>query len=392
MKRKSTLITALTAVGLCLCMTACGSKKINLNDYVEVEFKGYDSAGTASCYVDLDRLIEDHLEVFGLDDDASLLELSKVYGDLEDRLSGELDKSKQLSNGETVTFKWDSFNEDKIKEKYSVVFSHSDLKFQVSDLDIPREFDPFDYISVAYDGIAPSGNLIINKDSSNPVSGLNYRADRSDNLSNGDIVTITVEVSSDLNEYCLGKGYIPTAEKREYKVSGLTSYARTLHDIPDETKEKLRTQAEDSIRAYCAGWAEGNSLKQLEFLGYYFLAPKEGFSARPNNEIYCVYKITSDINGVTKDNTTEMQNAEEVFYTNFYYSDLIILDDGVCSVELSKGKTTDNRIYSAYGSIGSGWFSTFNNYFYYGYSDLDSMFNDCVAKKTEKYTYESTVE
>ena len=88
----------------------------------------------------------------------------------------------------------------------------------------------------------------------------------------------------------------------------------------------------------------------------------------------------------------EMQNAEEVYYTNFYYSDLIILDDGVCSVDLSKGKMTDNWIYSGYGYVESGWFSTFKNYGYYCYTDLYSMFNDCVAKKTENYTYESTVE
>lgn len=392
MKRKSTLITAIFAAGLCLCMTACGSKKINLNDYVEIEFKGCDSAGTADCYVDIDQLMEDNLEALGLDEDSSLTELERVYDDLNNRLNGELDKNRQLSNGDTVTFKWNSFNEDKLKDKYSVKFSHSDITLKVSDLDTPKEFDPFDYIKVLYDGIAPSGNLIISKDSNSPILELSYHADKSDNLSNGDNITITVEGIGDLREYCLERGYLPTAENKTYTVSGLTSYASKLRDIPDETKEKMLAQAEDSIRAHCAGWREGNSLKQLDFLGYYFLAPKEGFSASPNNEIYCIYKVTSDINGATKDNTKEMKHAEEVYYTNFYYSDAIILDDGVCSVDLSNGKMSSNKIYSEYGYDDGYWISNYHSYIYYGYCDLDSMFNDCVAKKTDKYTYESTIE
>ena len=389
MKRKIKFISAVFAAGLCLCMTACGGgKKIDLNDYVEIEFNGYDTIGTASVTVDVDQLIEDNAAAFGLEEDYSRSDFNKVYDNLYKKLKGELDKDKKLSNGETVTFKWGSINEDSIKEKYSVSFSYSDISVEVNDLDVPKEFNPFDYIKVTYDGIAPNGKLNISKDGDNPVSGISYRADKTDSLSNGDSITITAESKNDLKEFCLEKGYSPTAETQTYTVSGLTSYAMKLHDIPDETKAKMLNQAEDTIRASCADWREGNSLKQLDFLGYYFLAPKEGFSARPNNEVYCVYKVTASLTGVTADNTKEELHVDESYYTYFYYSDIMILEDGVCSVDLSKGKMSGNRIESDYGYV-NFWFTNFT---YKGYKELDSMFNDCVAKQTEKYTYESTVE
>src|SRR5699024_10809697 len=39
-------------------LTACGSK-VDLSDYVEVQFDGYDTIGTASYFVDDSQLIQD---------------------------------------------------------------------------------------------------------------------------------------------------------------------------------------------------------------------------------------------------------------------------------------------------------------------------------------------
>ena len=79
--------------------------------------------------------------------------------------------------------------------------------------------------------------------------------------------------------------------------------------------------------------------------------------------------------------------GEEVYYTFYRYSDIVIMPDGTCSVDLSSGKITDNRIESDYGYW--NWFAVF--YTFDGYKDLDSMFNDCITKKVDKYDYETTV-
>lgn len=61
---------------------------------------------------------------------------------------------------------------------------------------------------------------------------------------------------------------------------------------------------------------------------------------------------------------------------------------GICSVDLSSGKMTNNRIDSGYG-YNDGWGSTY--YSYTGFGDLDSMFNKCVTENIDTYSYESTV-
>lgn len=381
-------------LALCLCAAGCGNKKINLNDYVEIEFGGYETGGTADYKIDIDQLVEDNLETFGLDEDSSLMAVASVYDALSGKLKGDLDKKDQLSNGDTVTFKWKDFNGDSLKEKYSVVFQYSDITAEVSGLDVPEEFDPFDYIQVTYTGMAPNGSIVINQDTSSPVSGILFSADKTNGLRNGDKVMITAQSTDSLKDYCLRKGYLPTEEEKEYVVEGLTSYAMTLDEIPQETKDKMIKQAEDTLSAEAAGWEEGYSLKQMDLLGYYFLTLKEGFSTwNSNNLLYCVFKVTTNANGYPKNGSRdEKATGEEVYYTYCCYKDIMLMPDGICSVDLSNSSLPDSYT-SVVSQYEYYWFYDYRQFKYSGaYSDLDSMFNDCVAKQVESYNYESTVQ
>ena len=69
------------------------------------------------------------------------------------------------------------------------------------------------------------------------------------------------------------------------------------------------------------------------------------------------------------------------------YEDLILLEDGTCSVDSNRYEMTYNTIESDYGRENF----IFNYYKYRGYKDLDSLFNDCVTKQLDKYEYESNV-
>lgn len=68
MKRKLIAVAALLAVPFA--MTSCGRKTINLNDYVTIETEGYDTVGKVHYYFDSEQLVEDNLEVFGLNEDS----------------------------------------------------------------------------------------------------------------------------------------------------------------------------------------------------------------------------------------------------------------------------------------------------------------------------------
>lgn len=379
------------SLGLMSCsiaFTGCGAKEINLNDYLDVTYSGYDSAGVATSEFDIDKMIKDNSEAFGIKGDVTDSELLKIEADLDDVIDGSLDKTTDLSNGDRVSYKWNVSMTDKLREKYKVEFVSEDKEFKVDSLDEVEEFDPFENLEVTFSGIAPNGSAKISG-SIEEVPSLYFKADKTSELKNGDIITIILDsYEDDIESYCLEYGKVPTELEKDVTVEGLSSYVSKIDEIPEDMQEKMKQQAVDSFNANAAGWAEGNSLENAEFIGYYFLSPKEGFYTSYDNLLYCVYKITANITGCTSENTDEQQTVQEEYYTFYRYSDIMILDDGTCSVNLSDGRMTNNRIESNYGAV-NFWFSS---YYFYGYRDLDSMFNECVTQEISDYNYESTVQ
>lgn len=139
----------------------------------------------------------------------------------------------------------------------------------------------------------------------------------------------------------------------------------------------------------------------MDFAGYYFLAGKPGFDVSTYNKIYCVYKMRYAVTAYEYDKSREGKSREteehitdyQEFYTICELKNIILLDDGTCSFDLSSMKITsdmvalDDRFCNYFGyKLGGG-----SAYSWYGYSDLDSMFNAVVAKQLESYGYENTV-
>lgn len=376
------IVKAALLLPLALCLSGCGAKTVNLNDYLTIECKGMDTAGKASFSVDVERLVEENAEALGVED-ASFGSMLTLYDDFYSKLDGKLDKSTELSNGDKITFKWDDIDTGKFKEKYSLKLNFSDVPFEVSGLEQAEEFNPFDFITVTYEGFAPYGKLSINKNGENPVYGISYRADKADGLSNGDTVVIRAEAGSDITEYCFDKGYAPSETERTYTVSGLASYVSKLSLIPADAMTKMDTHAQDVFKANVAkNWNDsGESLKDIKLIGNYFLTPKDA-SISPNtyNYVYFIYKITAE--------NLETDEAFEYYYYS-YYTDIILLDDGTCSFDLNDITVPEGS--SFFGSVSGEAFST-GKYYYKGYKDLDSLFNKHVTAKIDKYQYESTVE
>ncbi len=376
------IIKAALLLPLALCLSGCGAKTVNLNDYLTIECKGMDTAGKASFSVDIERLVEDNAEALGMDG-ASFGSLLTVYDDFYSKLGGELDKSSELSNGDKITFKWDDIDTKKFKEKYSLKLNFSDVPYEVSGLEQAEEFNPFDYITVTYEGFAPYGKLNISKNGENPVYGISYRADKANGLSNGDKVIVKAEAGSDITEYCFGKGYAPSETEREFTVSGLASYATKLNLIPAEAMTKMDTHAQDVFKANVAkNWNDsGESLKDIKLIGNYFLIPKDSsISTNTYNYVYFIYKITAE--------NSEKDSAFDYYYYS-YYTNIILLDDGTCSFDLNDITVPEGS--SFFGLVSGEAFST-GEYYYKGYEDLDSLFNKHITAKIDKYQYESTVE
>ena len=265
-----------------------------------------------------------------------------------------------------------------------------------------QTIDPFEDLNVTFSGTAPKSKVAI----SGGNSLCKYTADKESGVSNGDTVTVTAEFKSEQSNRTLSE------TTREYTVEGLASYAAKLDDIPAEALDKIRSQSEDIITVKVSAspmekvddiGLESYSFEQdsMDFAGYYFLAGKEGFDVSPYNKIYCVYKMRYSVTAYEYDNSLEGSKREteehitdyQDFYTFCELNDIILLDDGTCSFDLSSMKITSDTVdvndkfcnYYGYKLNGFG-------YYWNGYSDLDSMFSKCVTEKIDKYDYEMTVE
>lgn len=262
--------------------------------------------------------------------------------------------------------------------------------------------DPFENLNVTFSGISPQSSVSV----SGGNSLCKYTVDKESGVSNGDTVTVTAEFKSEQSNKEL------TETTREYKVEGLSSYAMKLADIPTDALNKFRSQAEDLITTKVSGYAmnkidiielDSYSFEQdeMDFIGYYFLAGKPGFKVSNYNKIYCVYKMKFAVTAYEYDPTREgnrRNNEEHItdyqeFYTVCELDNIVLLEDGTCSFDLSSmGITSDyvalsDKFCNYYGyRIGGG-----SAYSWKGYSDIDSMFNAVVTSQIQNYSYENTV-
>ncbi len=368
-------------IPLSLALVGCGKTTINVNDYLTLSCDGYDTVGNATYVLDYEQLVRDNLKAFKLEETANEMDIMSAAVAVDAVLEGALDKTDNITNGDTITFKWDeSMDLTAFEELYPVKLEYSDETLEVSGLAQAEAFDPFDFVSVSYEGIAPSGSLRINV-SNDILNGLQFTADKTEGLSNGDTVTITVTSTygEDLASYCLTQGKLPSQTEKTFTVEGLSSYPMALSEIPADSLEKMDKHAQDCLNAYIAGeWDNPASCKNITMIGNYFLAPKDpSIYTYTKNYLYYVYKI---------DVENDVHTMSYYYYA--YYTDLMLMEDGTCSLNLNNIVTPDGSAF--FGSVfGDGFIQ--DDLFYVGFQDLDSMFYEQVTSKIDQYNYESTV-
>lgn len=383
MKSLKMIAVGMTAAAMCMALTGCGEKSFNVTDTMEISFDGYNGYGV--CVLENEYAwVSNVNEWYGdLIDDA---QRAGNEAKLMDTVIYEITPSEGLSNGDSVTIK---ANIGSAAEEFAFQLESEEITVTVEGLEEVEMIDPFEDVSVSFEGIAPNGKVNVQMNDSSGDVG--YTVSQESGLSNGDVITVTLEPKEGMNAYAERYGRAFSTTEKTYTVEGLTSYAAALDSIPKDMMSKLQQQAEDSIQASAASWTEGNSIKEAKLLGHYFLTAKEGFSVKPQNELYLVYEITANVTGLKRGGDGEtMETAEEKYYTYCCFTDLMLLSDGTCSVDLSAGELCSNRIKSDYGYYDFWVGATF--YKYNGFEDLDSMFNHCITKKTESYQYESTVQ
>jgi hypothetical protein len=367
--------------------------KINLNDYVVVEFDGYDTRGTAKVSFDKEAFTAAYakkIKFNGVLSESDRYELKNgsSYCDLllEYCVDDDLDFDSRLSNGDTVTLVWDCDDEKALSE-YGVKLSHEDTEYEVSGLKAVKEVDPFEDLTIEYSGISPSGyvNRITNNSTNEYIKDAYYYTNNGNNLSDGDEITVSVSLSWGEDYYLENYGVVFTSMEKNYTVEGLGNYVSSIDELTDDAITSMKKQAQDTLTAYAANtWRTGQVLGDMEYLGLYLLTPKSSDYSTDNNQVILVFKVTAN----DSIDDYNVYNESTYYYTTTFYN-LVAMPDGTVTVDLTRYSTPNDNFSRVVQYGERSW--EYYTYYYYGYETFDTMFNKSVTAKVEKYNYVSNV-
>ncbi|WP_408869027.1 hypothetical protein ACJYYY_01695 [Brochothrix campestris] len=240
MKKITALLFLCTIV---LLLTACGSSK-KLTDYVEVNFSGIDSKGSASASIDEEKLIKD---VFDLDSVSNIAdeEVKNEIKNMDDYYKIELDKDKNLSNGDEIKVTITVYEEKTKKIK------GGEKTIKVTGLDKPKKLTNKEVeknLVINFTGASGRGTSKIDNVFDSPLDSVEFEIKNDGYLKNDDNATIILdkEVISELNDngYVLEDNFAP-----KFKVQHLDNVLKNAKDIAN-MKDITRMINEEVNRSY----------------------------------------------------------------------------------------------------------------------------------------------
>ena len=240
---------ALVVTIIIICVVVNSQKTINLNDYVVITESGYNGSGKISLKIDWDAIKKDH------GDDIAFTKLAKDEADFmigymspTDALAWYIevtsDNASGLSNGDVVgyTFKvnkeWEDYVDCKIK--------YSKSSYKVKNLEEIETYDAFADLEVVFSGNNGEGVADFTY-SGEMLSEYSFSIDKESELSNGDVVTITIlenAIESSVSRY----EKAPAESEKKYTVAGLSEPIKSLKEISDAQMEELKEVAVNKIK------------------------------------------------------------------------------------------------------------------------------------------------
>lgn len=365
---------ALVAIIAAIVTVVTLNKRINVNKYITVKFDGYNTVGTATYDFDEDEFIKAILKKNGvkvddLDDltGKNLDKAKKIFSKIDDDSDFDikLDKSSDLSNGDKV--KLDIKLDKKLGKKLGVTFVAKSKEYKVDGLQEAKVINPFDYVDVTFDGIAPNVNVNIQlKDGiDSALNRLYFSADKQTKINVGD--KITVKVQNDKDSFAKN-GYILSETSKEYTCDKADEYLSDIKKMSDENLKKIQKDAQDKIQAQYAGYDYDVKLDDMTYEGSYVLVSKSN-SYYSNNVLYVIY--SANVSAPAKDSYKGLDSTK--IYIPVQVSNVILKADG--SVKY------DSSLYlKGYSDLRVGWSSLS------GYTDGATMYKEIVTQNKDNYT------
>lgn len=384
---------------------------INLNDYLTISTEGYDTVGRAIVTFDADKFERDYESKLSIKSDkktrlskqdaeeAALEFLFDEYDEssasatfLSRCVSGKIDQTDGLSNGDVITYKW-KCDDDYSLDTYGFKLKYSDIEYTVDGLEEAQTFDPFDGIEVVFSGIAPNGSAdLMGIPSDKAAENFRYEIDKRNGLSTGDTVTVTATMyyTDDPIQYCIENyGKIPAELSKKYTVEGLDSYIRSIGDVSEDCLKEMQSQADDVFNAkVIVNWDnETENLKGFSYIGSYLLTAKSNDTWGSDNVLYLIYKVTVN-DKYSNDGKKYDKNNEYYWYIAF--KNLLVNDKGETSVNVTDYSTPGDR-FEIDSEVSSGWWSS-KQWYYYGYESLDNMYKAVITANADLYHHEESID
>ena len=384
-KKKAIIITiaviAVVVILLLPCIFAMGAlfissfmeampKNINENDYVEVDATGYNHCGKAVVTFDEEKFHKDYGKKIKFNDGwYSKSGLSAVDSLMSD-FDYSIENDGSFSNGDILVLEW-NIDEQLLKDAYNCNVEYSNIVVYVDGLEETEEFDAFEDFQYELNGVSSEAELnIISNLNSKGYFGLLYKADKTEGIKNGDIITVSVvtENSSELSEYCLERfDALPSETSYTIEVVGLPEYVNAYTDI---TNEKLREMIDYGSNHFKEMYSTGSRKTtyrtgfDINYIGNYFYKHKESGSA----SIAVIYKMTDrlSVNDSTGENT--------VYLVLFFNG--ICTQNGEIIIDYDKAVDVNNEIKYALGS---------RTFYYTGFGKYEDIYSNIVKNNEEKF-------
>lgn len=342
---------------------------IDLSKYVVCEVTGYDGFGRATVSLDIDRMAVDYEKKLKFNSKGA-----KRYGEssmtpvrlIKDGATVTLEKETELSNNEKVKFKITL--DDTITEYLRCKFTGLSSTYVVEGLDPVVECDPFDGVNVSFAGVSPFGKASVDRfDDKESVSYYDFSFENSDNLKNGDTVTLNYNVSGGVSDYAEKHGVHYTATSKQYTVSGLSEYILSEKDIPADFIEKSKADVEALIQKETANqYKDAAILSDLKYVGYVTDVGNSNERTVKENGFYLIYS------GKLSD-TTGTFVPRTCFYPVRVYK--LISENGVITGETDQRITGNLRIDEGSRVYGNGYLNP-----YVCYKDLSNTISNRGAE------------
>ncbi len=339
---------------------------INLNDYIVIEYDGYNCAGYAVVKIDKEKFLLDNKDKveFNGENYSVYQELYHKSGnsaasEMLRYISFDIENNYRLQNGETICINF-RIDTEKIDTYFVCDYIYESCVLEVDGLTEASIYDPFENIVVNFYGNEPYIQVEIF--SYETGRDAKYELSQCDSLSNGDEVTVTYSCLEKADMISL-YGEYPSCYEKKYVVNNMNKYVQSVDEIPNGEYEKLVKHASSNI------WLIGyGNYSEAKYCGYFYYVAKEklahgvdffGWCGMPvGNAICLVFEHPVEKLGLT-DYDTE--------YTVIVYRNILIdcdgklIYDGSEMMELRNGFFTYEDLYGEFiGTYDDIMYCTYN--------------------------------